>query len=168
MLKFNVGVSRKVGLPAYGSAGASCNIEVEIPSDLLRDGAEGFHDQIRNAYLAARRAVDDELARFRAPAAPDPADPDPDDRPVPADGPGHRGGGRDAPDGTPARGNGPADRSHRPASPNQVRAIVAIARRRRADLGGLLRGGYGVDRPEDLTLTDASKVIDRLKATPAV
>jgi len=40
---------------------------------------------------------------------------------------------------------------------------VAVACRRRADPGDLLRGGYGVDRPEALTLADASGVIDRLK-----
>ena len=31
-LKLNVGVSRKVGLPDYGSVGASCNVEVELDS----------------------------------------------------------------------------------------------------------------------------------------
>ncbi len=36
-LKLNVGVSRKVGLPDYGSVGASCNLELEI--DLRPAGA---------------------------------------------------------------------------------------------------------------------------------
>ena len=34
--------------------------------DPLRDGAEGLHDRIRDAYFAARRAVDDEPARLQA------------------------------------------------------------------------------------------------------
>ena len=29
-LKLNVGVSRKVGLPDYGSVGASCNLETDL------------------------------------------------------------------------------------------------------------------------------------------
>ena len=29
-LKLNVGVSRKVGLPAFGSVGASCHLELEV------------------------------------------------------------------------------------------------------------------------------------------
>ena len=37
-LKLNVGVSRKVGLPDYCSAGASCNVEVELDSGLQREG----------------------------------------------------------------------------------------------------------------------------------
>ena len=34
-MKLNVGVSRKVGLPNYGSVGASCNLELELDATLL-------------------------------------------------------------------------------------------------------------------------------------
>ena len=63
-LRLNVGVSRKLGLPAYSSVGASCNLELEIESGLLRDPA-GFRDQVRDAFDAAQQAVDDELARLQ-------------------------------------------------------------------------------------------------------
>jgi hypothetical protein len=41
---------------------------------------------------------------------------------------------------------------------------VTIARRHSADLEALLRDGYGVGRAEDLSLADASTLIDRLRA----
>ena len=50
----------------------------------------------------------------------------------------------------------------RPATPNQVKAILAIARRQDADLGRLLQE-YEVERPEDLTIRQASELIDRLR-----
>jgi hypothetical protein len=44
-----------------------------------------------------------------------------------------------------------------------VQAIVSIARRQHADLDGLLCD-LGVTCPEELSLTDASRLIDQLKA----
>ena len=64
-MKLNVGVSRKVGLPDYGSAGASCNLELELESGLLERDLDAFHNQIRNAYVAAHQAVHDELSRLQ-------------------------------------------------------------------------------------------------------
>src|SRR3954468_2144283 len=66
-MKLNVGVSRKVGLPDYGSVGASCNLELELDSGLLEHDLDGFHARIRGAYVAAHQAVHDELARLQAP-----------------------------------------------------------------------------------------------------
>ena len=34
-MKLNVGLSKKVGLPDYGSLGASCHVELELDSTLL-------------------------------------------------------------------------------------------------------------------------------------
>ena len=64
-LKLNVGVSRKVGLPNYGSVGASCNLELELDATLLERDLDAFHNQIRGAYVAAHQAVHDELARLQ-------------------------------------------------------------------------------------------------------
>jgi hypothetical protein len=36
-LRLNVGVSKKVGLPEYSSAGAHCELELEVESGLLDD-----------------------------------------------------------------------------------------------------------------------------------
>lgn len=60
-MTINVGSSKKIGLPDYGSLGASCNVEFEADHDLL-DNPEAFRQRIRHAFAAAREAVEDELA----------------------------------------------------------------------------------------------------------
>ena len=65
-LKLNVGVSRKVGLPDYGSVGASCNVEVEVDFSLIDRDLDAFHARVRDVYVAAHQAVHDELARLQA------------------------------------------------------------------------------------------------------
>ena len=49
MLKLHAGVSRKVGLPGFSSASASCTIEAELDSSLLND-TEGFQIVVQRAY----------------------------------------------------------------------------------------------------------------------
>jgi hypothetical protein len=69
-----------------------------------------------------------------------------------------------------ANGNGRTDavsagrsRARKPGTENQVRAIRSIARRQNADLDGLLRQDFGVELPEELSLKQASELIDKLK-----
>ena len=160
-LKLNVGVSKKLGLPEYSSVGASCNVELEVESRLLETDLEGFHARVRDAYVAAHQAVDDELARLRG------RDTAPDAGPAASvNGHARRNGSASHANG--ARTDGDRNRTQKPATPSQVRAIVTIARRQRADLEGLLRDDFGVDRPEGLSLADASKLIDALKAASGV
>jgi hypothetical protein len=118
-LKLNVGVSRKVGLPAFGSVGASCNLELEVDAGLLERDLDAFHARVRDAYAAARQAVHDELARLHAGAQAGPLehprdDPRPGDR---ATRDRHETNGRraDAP-----RGSG--DRGPRPGPPRRSRS----------------------------------------------
>jgi hypothetical protein len=153
-MRLTIGVSKKVGLPEFSSVGASCGLELELEAGLL-DDLEAFHERAHDAYVACHQAVFDELSRLAGAAAtlaPQPAAPAADGR-----------AGDGAPDPAPAvhpRGGRP----RQPATPSQVRAIAAIAKARHADLAGLLRDGFGVDRPEDLSVAQASKVIDALKA----
>jgi hypothetical protein len=160
-MKLNVGVSRKVGLPDYGSVGASCNVEVELDAGLLERDLDDFHTQVRGVYVAVHQAVNDELARLQTPMTA------PQEPPVPA--PTHRlANGRASGNGQSHRPPAGRNRADKPATENQVKAIRSIARRQNADLEGLLRDDYGVERPEDLTLKQASALIDMLKTAARV
>jgi hypothetical protein len=64
-LKLNVGISKKLGLPDYGSVGASCNVEVELDSSFGAGDPSAFQEQVRRAFSACAQAVNDELARQR-------------------------------------------------------------------------------------------------------
>ena len=68
-LKLNVGISKKVGLPGYGSLGASCNLEIELDQSLLFENLEGFHQRAKQVYTACCHAVTNELARQQETAA---------------------------------------------------------------------------------------------------
>jgi hypothetical protein len=154
-LRLNVGVSRKLGLPEYSSAGASCNLEIELPEGLLQTDLDEFQHRVRDAYVAAHQAVNDELARLQAQVG---AGPGPTDRVIDRAG---RDSVRDNDRPSPRPGAGRAGPS-RPATPSQVKAILSIARKQRADLDGLLCE-LGVTRPEELSLAEASRLIDQLK-----
>ena len=155
-LRLNVGVSRKLGLPEYSSAGASCHLELELPEGLLQTDLDEFQHRVRDAYVAAHQAVNDELARLQAQAGAG-------DVPGAAGVNGHRNGVPDVPIRPAPRIEAGRSRPPRPATPSQVKAIVAIARKQGADLDGLLCD-LGVTRPEELSLAEASKLIDQLKA----
>lgn len=163
MLKLNVGLSRKIGEANYGSRGASVNLELEVESGLAGDPA-ALQDRIRSLYRLARAAVDEELG-------------------VAAhgtnghgNGHGHSGqanGAHDRTNGSNRYGNGPngngtrngSRRSDgRSATASQVRAIHAIANRQRLDLTRELQSRFGIDRPDDLSISQASELIDALKA----
>jgi hypothetical protein len=58
----NVGLSKKIGQPNYGSLGASCNVQVELPSNLIVGDLESFHRPARLADVACSQAVNDGLA----------------------------------------------------------------------------------------------------------
>ena len=140
-LRLSVGVSRKLGQPGYGSIGAVCAVELELDPGLLRDDPEEFDRRAHSAHAACTRAVDAELARLAATAAPTIIR---DDRagtgPIP---------------GTPAR----------PATPRQLRALGVIARARGVDPDELL-AGHGLDAGT-ISATDASRLISGLRAAAA-
>lgn len=64
-VKLSVGLTKKLGLPQYGSVGASCHVEFEIDAALFQNDLDGFHARVQNAYTACRQAVHDELAHHQ-------------------------------------------------------------------------------------------------------
>ncbi len=222
MLKLHAGVSKKVGLPGFSSASASCTIEAELDGALLND-TQGFQMVVRRAYQSCEQAVQDEIARLQGhdgenqhSANHDGADqattsqhriqefapsPSPDSAraysalPHTTNGPHTRGQGpsrasqpvaqavthepvievRTAPailgatvtanQRTPAQ-RIPSQPSPRPATASQVKAIRAIASRRRIDLVALLRERFGLQTADSLGIRQASDLIDELKTGP--
>jgi hypothetical protein len=64
-LRLSVGLSKKIGLPAYGSIGATCHVELELGHNVLHD-PDGFQRHIRYAYSVCSQAIADELSRQTA------------------------------------------------------------------------------------------------------
>ena len=196
MLKLHAGVSKKVGLPGFSSASASCTIEAELDSSLLQDH-EGFQVVVQRAYQSCEKAVEDQIARLLVQGNPTPNSPacvpDASEHPQTTNGPQTRSQ-------SPSRAFQPVTQevievrtspsisgatvtripaaqftnqpSPRPATASQVKAIRAIAARRKIDLVGLLRERFGLTTADELGIRQASNLIDELKsdepaATPA-
>ena len=157
-LKLNVGITKKVGLPDYGSLGASCHLELDLDGSLVEGDLAGFHERVRRTYAACAVAVDEELARRQEDVGP-PArqTAPPQSRPRAAAGSGAHGAGQNG-----ATKNGHAAR----ATTKQLDYAQQLA--------GQIRG-LGVRRLEtlstrmfgkpvaELTSLDASGLIDALK-----
>ena len=157
MLKLHAGVSKKVGLPGFSSASASCTIEAELDSTLLND-TEGFQTVVRRAYQSCEKAVQDQIARLTDEPHNEPSQPQEiiEVRTSPA----IQGASVNR---LPAAQftNQP---SPRPATASQVKAIRAIAARRKIDLVGLLRERFGLTTADELGIRQASALIDELKS----
>jgi hypothetical protein len=159
MLKLNAGVSKKVGLPGFSSASASCNIEAELDSTLLNDH-EGFQAVVQRAYASCQKAVEDQIARLTEDNQHETAQQQPQEV-IEV---------RTAPTITGASVNRiPTNQftnqpSPRPATASQVKAIRAIAARRKIDLVAVLRERFGLTTADELGIRQASNLIDELKS----
>ena len=175
MLKLHAGVSKKVGLPGFSSASASCTIEAELDSSLLQD-REGFQVVVRRAYQSCEKAVQDEIARLigagtrtndREPRIHDPQAQSVAQEPISVievrTAPAIQGATVTANQRAPAQ-RIPSQPSPRPATASQVKAIRAIAARRRINLVALLRERFGLQTADELGIRQASDLIDELKS----
>ena len=142
-MKISVGLQKKVGQPNYGSLGASCHVEFEIDAAMIESNLDGFHNKVNGAYLACRQAVNaqlrqQELGQSQAPPAEN-RKPLPENHSRPEPG---RGG---------------------TVTPNQLKAIYAIAKRLRLNPQQLVHERFDRYVPEDLTIREASQILDELK-----
>ncbi len=165
MLKLHAGVSKKVGLPGFSSASASCTVEAELDSSLLQD-REGFQIVVQRAYQSCEQAVQDQIARLTNDGQSDTGQPQPREvievRTSPAIS-GTRITTKEADSGMTNRAVFRDAPSPRPATASQVKAIRAIAARRKIDLVGLLRERFGLTTADELGIRQASSLIDELK-----
>jgi hypothetical protein len=163
-LKLNVGLSKKLGLPDYGSLGASCNVELELDAQIMARDGNLFQQQVRQAFAACSQAVQEELARqsTATPASANRAGGSGNGHTN-----GHHGANSNGHAGNGSSGNGHGKSNGRKATSAQVRAIFAIAGQQHIDLPQELRNRFNVDRPDYLSIGDASRFIDELKTAPA-
>ena len=156
-MKLTVTISKKLGLPDYGSVGAACGVDVELPGSLVFDDQQAFQRHARNAYAACAQAVNDELARQRQVDAG-------------ASGNGNGQGARQRPERTttqPTTGN--TNGSHRASSKQMEyvgRLIDQIPGMDPQRLDALSEKIFGKPAAE-LTSFEASELIDTLKSVKA-
>ena len=114
----SVGLQKKVGLPDFGSLGASCHVEFEIDRSLIDHDMEGFQRKVASAFAACRQAVNDQLVQPSGY--------------LPSNGNGHAGDNTNRNGHAYSNGNGVRQKAGR-ATQSQVRAIFAIARQQKFD-----------------------------------
>jgi hypothetical protein len=134
-------LQKKVGQPNYGSLGASCQIEFEMDSTLLESNMDGFHDRVNGAFLACRQAVNLQLRQQQSERAVEST------TSIQKQLPERR----------------PESQRSGTVTPNQLKAIYGMARRQRIDLQKLLHERFDRYVPEDLTIREASELLDELK-----
>lgn len=173
-LKVNVGLSKKIGLRDFGSLGASCHVEYEADASLLNTDLEGFHRQVKNAFIACKQAVQDELHRHQSAEQslqPAGGESNRNGSPATANGSGHDRSSSNST--TTARNshsasngsNGQRRTSGRKATASQVRALEAIGNRLQLNIEHRLLEKYGIRLASELSIADASSAIDELNST---
>ncbi len=172
-VKLNIGLSRKVGEASFGSRGASINLEVELDNGVLNDPGQ-LRDRVQDLYLLARQSVDEELQR---PAETGPSEPSHTNGNEHGrishteNGSGHKNGhanGRVTNGHSPTNGNGHGRIEVARATQSQIRAIFAISKRQGLDPHTVINDRYRVHKMEELTIREASALIDDLKSAAGV
>ena len=137
MIKLSAGLSKKVPMEEiqFSSRSASAAVEVE-----LADGseAEDIRARLKELYAVLEEAVDEQLGVAEAVA-----------------------GRADCAVPVPSGGNG------RKATERQLKAVRAIASERglsEPQLQRLVSDSFGLKRPEELSVQEASMLIDTLKS----
>ena len=138
-MKLNIGLNQKKGEPNYGSRGASFNVEVEVDSSVAID-PKRLRERARALYAIARKAIDEELGAEET-----------------IEVNGAVGVERQISTGGTTL-----------ATAGQVRAVFAICRSQELNPFELVQTRFGCKRIEDLSIREASCLIDELKRNPNV
>lgn len=155
-MTLKVGLTRKLGQPDFGSLGASCDVQLELDGALLFANPDALQEKIRSAYAACERAITAELARqTHQEVAPDVNGSANGNGRHNRNGHFHKETRQSPPDGP---------RSPRRATSSQIRALYAIANRQSLNLTEVLRDRCRVYKAEELSISQASQLIDELKA----
>ena len=141
MLKLQVGRTKKVGRPHYGSLGAAVQLELELESGFV-DDAERLQARIQALFALAESAVDEELRSAVAAEA------------AVVDG---------AAVNCAPRVHDRGRAGNRRATQRQVRALEVLAERCAADLPHLATFYFRVDDVTQLTRRQAGLLIERLQ-----
>ena len=172
-VKLNIGLSRKVGEASFGSRGASINLEVELDNGVLNDPGQ-LRDRVQDLYGLARQSVDEELQRAAEAGPSEPSHTNGNEHGRighTANGSGHKNGhanghgtnGRVTNGHSPNDGNGQGRIEVARATQSQIRAIFAISKRQGLDPHTVINDRYRVHKMEELTIREASALIDDLK-----
>jgi len=149
-LKLNIGLSKKLGEANYGSRGASVNLELELESALVNEPVK-LREKIAQAFNLVRSSLAEEL----------------------------NGNGQQAASSAPAsstngqtfNANGasraPRQAGQRLATQSQLKAIQAICKSQKLYPLPVAQAHFGVQKIEELTIQEASQLIDELKASQA-
>lgn len=168
-MKLNVGLSRKVGEPNYGSRGATVNLELEIDSTLVAE-PERLQERIRELFGLAKASIDEELQgeltqpaanvqRSTGQAATTSRQPHAN---------GRNGASRSTTNGYRSNGNGRQPTNNPPpATASQIRALHAIANRQGLNLEAVLQDRFDISDAATLTVAEASQMIDELNNNTA-
>lgn len=136
--KVTVGLQQKVGQPNFGSIGASCVVEVHLVDHEAND-AGAIEQRIRQAFARCRRSIDDELHSLTTVT------------------------GTAVATVHASQASPSATRGHRPATDKQIRAIQTIASKQGIMLASELEARFQVSTPDQLSIGQASTMIDALK-----
>ncbi len=154
MIKLNANVSKKVPIPEmeYSSQHFSAGMEVEVSSNTSKGE---LREKYQNLYLVLSECIEEQIEHANGGGG---QVPQPQAQPAPQPQQNRQGRQtvRSRSGGNGRGGNG------KQATEAQARAVFAIARSKGYELNDVL-SPYGVNSPYQLSIGDASSLIDSLK-----
>jgi hypothetical protein len=142
-MKITIGLG-KVACTSQGEQiSATCGMEIELDAAAGEVNRDEIQRRMARGYATCWQAIVEELQKRLAT--------------VPTSEPTSQivGGSNGSASNRPNR--------NRLATPAQVKAIHGIARRKKLNVPSLLRERYSIGRPEELSVREASELIDNLK-----